>query len=388
MIGPAGIGLPLFMHCPQVVFCLPMDERLPSYGSKHRHDLVLVPKPTTRVLKIRSGTEQTSAAGSRKQNGFFSTVLGIPQSLWRQMVNPLSNFGFGKRSVWEGGVGLFVISGAVLLSLTVAWLKDYQVRSRTHKYQAVVQFSKANGICVGTPVRIRGVDVGNVISFRSTLDSIDVVVQVQDANVVIPRNSLVEVNQSGLLMETIIDITPRHPLPKPTVGPLDPRCSEEGLLVCDRDKIKGEQGVNLDELVGVFTKLAREVDAIGISQVYSLADRIGKSMEDAKPLLSKVEGLAEDLKPLLKEVQNGGLLRELQQLAKVLSEASLDLRRLNDSVMTPENMELLRQSVSTLTKTLKNIESISGDVSGLTGDATTRHNLKILIESLSRLVAD
>ena len=92
----------------------------------------------------------------------------------------------------------------------------------------------------------------------------------------------------------------------------------------------------------------------------------------------------------------------------------IDVKALNESVLTPDNRELLQQSVSTLTKTLKNIEvilwkifsryncfvniflktfmqqmflqSISGDVSNITGDATTRHNLKHLIEALTRLL--
>lgn len=348
-------------------------------------------QPKRGSFTVRAAVEQPSSPASvdakASKISLFPAVLGLPKSLWEQLVNPLSNFGFGKRSVWEGGVGIFIISGAVLLSLTVSWLKGYQVRGRMQKYQAVVEFSKANGIRVGTPVRIRGVDVGNVVSVKSSLDSIDVVIQILDAKVVIPKGSLVEVNQSGLLMDTLIDVTPPNQLPRPTVGPLDPRCLEEGMIVCDRQRLKGEQGVNLDELVGLFTRLAREVDAIGIQEIYSLADRVSKTVEDAKPLLSKVTTLVGELEPLLKDVQSGGLLKELEVLMKVVNEASGDLRMLNESILTPENRELLRQSVTTLTKTLKNVESISGDVSGITGDSATRHNLKHLVESLSRLLA-
>eukprot|EP00249_Psilotum_nudum_P018115 c26644_g2_i3 orf=138-1388(+) len=326
--------------------------------------------------------------GSKDRKGFVSIVLDVPRSVWRQVVTPLSNFGFGKQSLWEGGVGLFIVSGFVLLAATLSWLQTYRVRSRTQKYEAVVEFSKACGIAVGTPVRIRGVEVGTVVSVQPSLESIDVVFQVLDSRVIIPRNSLVEVNQSGLLMETLIDITPQYPIPQPTVGPLHPNCAEEALIVCDRQRIKGGQGANLDELVWIVTKISREIDAIGVKEVYSLADRLGITVEEAKPLLAKVEALAGDIEPLLKEVQDGGLLNELQKLAKVLTEVSLDLRKLNSSVLTPDNTELLRQSVATLTQTLKNIESISKDVSGLTGDPATRYNLRQLIESLSRLVAD
>lgn len=89
-------------------------------------------------------------------------------------------------------------------------------------------------------------------------------------------------------METLIDITPRDPIPVPSVGPLHAGCVKEGLIVCDRQKIKGRQGVSLDALVGIFTRIGREVEGIGVANTYSLAERIAAVVEDAKPLLTKV----------------------------------------------------------------------------------------------------
>lgn len=51
-------------------------------------------------------------------------------------------------------------------------------------------------------------------------------------------------------------------------------------------------------------------------------------------------------------------------------------------------MKALRESVVTLTKTLEHIETITGDVGGLTGDNKVKGNIKQLIEALSRLVSD
>lgn len=36
----------------------------------------------------------------------------------------------------------------------------------------------------------------------------------KDATTVIPRNSLIEANQSGLIAEPLIDITPQAPVPQ------------------------------------------------------------------------------------------------------------------------------------------------------------------------------
>jgi len=93
----------------------------------------------------------------------------------------------------------------------------------------------------------------------------------------------------------------------------------------------------------------------------------------------------------------------------------LACRKLKSSMLTPENTDLIKQSIFTLIYTLKNIEvcpfhvsctvwyaflelndmalplsnliqSISSDISGFTGDETTRRNIKLLIKSLSRLL--
>jgi len=57
-------------------------------------------------------------------------------------------------------------------------------------------------------------------------------------------------------------------------------------------------------------------------------------------------------------------------------------------VLTEENVKALRDSIQTLTKTLDNIESITGDVGGVTGDGKVKSNFKQLIEALSRIIAD
>lgn len=89
-------------------------------------------------------------------------------------------------------------------------------------------------------------------------------------------------------METIIDITPRDPIPNASVGPLDPECVKEGLILCDRQKLQGQQGVSLDALVGIFTRLGRDVEEIGIANTYTLAQRVSAVIEEAKPLVAKV----------------------------------------------------------------------------------------------------
>ncbi|KAK9665445.1 hypothetical protein RND81_14G112600 [Saponaria officinalis] len=92
--------------------------------------------------------------------------------------------------------------------------------------------------------------------------------------------------------------------------------------------------------------------------------------------------MSEDIQPLLSEVRDSGLLKEVETLRRSLTQATEDLRRVHSS----ENTELIQKSIYTLIFTLKNIESISSDILGFTGDEATRQNLKLLIKSLSRLL--
>ncbi|CAK8561121.1 unnamed protein product [Lathyrus sativus] len=102
--------------------------------------------------------------------------------------------------------------------------------------------------------------------------------------------------------------------------------------------------------------------------------------------MTKMKAMAEDLQPLLADVRDSGLLKEVENLTRSLTQASDDLRRAHSSIMTPENIELIQKSIYTLIFTLKNIENVSSDILGFTGDEATRKNLKLLIKSLSRLL--
>ncbi|KAL1567839.1 Protein TRIGALACTOSYLDIACYLGLYCEROL 2, chloroplastic [Salvia divinorum] len=342
----------------------------------------------SKTLTIRANSSSADADHNlqSESKSFLSLALDVSSAIWKRTLRPLSDFGFGGKSVWEGGVGLFLISGAFLLAFSLAWLRGFQLRSKFNKYLAVFEFDQASGICTGTPVRIRGVNVGNVVRVNPSLRNIEAIVEIEDDKVIIPRNSLVEVNQSGLLMETLIDITPQDPIPVPSVGPLHAGCVKEGLIVCDKQKLKGRQGVSLDALVGIFTRIGREVEGIGVANTYSLAEQIAAVVEEARPLLTKIQALAEDVEPLLAEVHDSGLLKEAKKLTKSLTRASEDLRKVQSSILTPENTELIQKSIYTLIFTLKNIENISSDILGFTGDEATRKNLKLLIKSLSRLL--
>ena len=59
--------------------------------------------------------------------------------------------------------------------------------------------------------------------------------------------------------------TTQLPLPTFSRGPLDPGCEDEDAIVCHNGHIKGQQGVALDDLVYIMTRMARQMEAEGVS---------------------------------------------------------------------------------------------------------------------------
>mmetsp|Transcript_29419 Transcript_29419/g.49427 ORF Transcript_29419/g.49427 Transcript_29419/m.49427 type:complete len:461 (-) Transcript_29419:136-1518(-) len=334
--------------------------------------------PLEAVNDGKSGQPDSSGVPDNRENIF--------RMLWERVLRPLRDFGFGRKNIWEGGVGLFLIGGFAILGCLFGWVQGFALRNRAQAYRAVIEFPLASGITVGTPVRVRGVTVGNVLSVKPTIAKVDVLVEVNDSAIAIPRNSMIEANQTGLVAETMIDITPQDPIPTFQYGPLDSQCKEEGVVLCNRDRIKGETGYSLDQLVAVMTKLAREVDKHGLEKTLVLGDRMGDMLTEARPLIDQALKLSQELLPVLRQVKDRNMVATMERLTETALSTAADLKRLESAILTDENTELLRQSVATLTKTLQHVESISGDIGSVTGDPKTKHNLRNLIQALSRLV--
>ncbi|GFR46251.1 hypothetical protein Agub_g7800 [Astrephomene gubernaculifera] len=299
----------------------------------------------------------------------------------------LSDYGIGRKSLLEGGVGLFLLAGAGAGVALVAWARGNALRTGT-PYNATIELPLACGITIGTPLRIRGVQVGQVLAVKPSLERVDVLVEVGDVSSVIPRSSVIEANQSGLIAEPLLDVTPQLPVPPYTALPHDPRCGEEGVLVCHNGRIAGRQGVALDDLVYIMTRLARQAESDGVDKVFAAAESATALMEAAGPLVATASQLTEQLTPLLAELRGGGLVGNVEALTRTASDAAADIRRLQSAVLTEENVRALRQAVLTICKTLDNVESISSDVSLLARDSGVQRNLKTLVQALSRLLDD
>lgn len=148
--------------------------------------------------------------------------------------------------------------------------------------------------------QLRGIQIGSVLNVQPHLDRVDVMLEVRDENIVIPRNSRIYANQSGLIAEPLVDIMPQLPIPDYTSSPLAPDCLTEGALVCHNGMIVGEKGVALDDLVYTSTRLMRGMDAGGgMDGLLAAADTMSEAVKNAQPLIDATTLLLNQVRSLL-----------------------------------------------------------------------------------------
>ena len=226
------------------------------------------------------------------------------------------------RTVREGSVGLFILLGLGLFAGLVLWLRGLNLGKRS--YTAVVEFANVGGIQEGAAVRYRGVNVGNILAVRPGPNKVEVDIEITPADLIIPRDVRVEANQSGLISEVSIDITPLKPLPSGVViaKPLDENC-DRTLIVCDGSRLQGQIGISTDELIRASTRFA---------SVYSdptLYANINAAARNASVAAAGVTSLTRELSNLTKATQ--------QQLGNFSATANSVQRAANQISATTSN---------------------------------------------------
>ncbi len=120
------------------------------------------------------------------------------------------------RSV-EFKVGLFVFLGLVVLTWFVLLIGDFKLMKVGYRINAV--FSFANGIKVGAPVRIAGVDKGEVKEIHLSHDDdnkpLITISAWVEGDTKIPSDSRAWVNTLGLLGEKYLEIIPGEAYDRP-----------------------------------------------------------------------------------------------------------------------------------------------------------------------------
>lgn len=193
------------------------------------------------------------------------------------------------RSRLELSVGIFIVIGLIILFFFVFLIRDFQIVKPGYRFDIVFGF--ANGVKMNAPVRLAGVDVGEVkgLSIYRDKDSnktmVDILVWVNNS-AKIPVNSEVWINTLGLLGEKYIEIIPGD---------------NYGKVLRDKDVIRGKDPISMEEITEHTKELVLKIDD-AISGLNGLLGKINKGegtigrLVFDETIYKNMEEMSEDLK--------------------------------------------------------------------------------------------
>lgn len=281
------------------------------------------------------------------------------------------------RAVREGSVGLFFLLGVGIFAGLFLWLRGLSVGERT--YKAVIEFPRVNGMQEGAAVRFRGVNVGKISALRPLPNGVEVDVAISPADLLIPRDVLVEANQSGIISEVSVDITPREQLAEGAVAakPLDPNC-DRNLIVCNGSRLRGQIGISTDEFIRSSTRF---LNVYSNEELYS---NVNAAARNASIAAAQVAQLTRELSTLSKVTQQQ--VSSFSATNKSVQKAVDQLSASSDK--TAAQFRLTATDVSRLVKNLDSLVTTnrSSLVTVLNNLTQTSQQLRTTVNSLTPTV--
>jgi phospholipid/cholesterol/gamma-HCH transport system substrate-binding protein len=291
------------------------------------------------------------------------------------------------RVVREGSVGLLVLAGLGLLAGAFAWIRGATWGDSS--YALAVELPDTLGLNVGSPVRFRGVKVGEVTSLNAQTNGVVVTVEVQPATLLIPRDSRAEASQSGFIGQVSLDFRPQEGAPRvETQGDLSPfgsRC-DRALILCDGDRLGGEVGANFDQLIRSTTNIATQLGETDLKQALANLSTAARSVTQlsrrANVTLRDVSGAATELNQLSRETRQQlqnveGVTTSLTQAADQVGNAAGQVGTLGPKfsntadrlgIAANEVTTLVQVNRGTLITTLDNLKVASQDLKVVVND--------------------
>jgi phospholipid/cholesterol/gamma-HCH transport system substrate-binding protein len=293
------------------------------------------------------------------------------------------------RTIREGSVGLLLLVGVGVLGGFFLWLN--RLTTGNNSYKAIVEFANAGGMQKGGPVRFRGVQIGNISAIRPNPNGVDVEIEISQRDLIIPANVIVEANQSGLISENIIDITPSSPITfspgDVKAKPLDKNCDRQK-IVCSGSRLKGGTGTSFDELIRKSTKLA---DTYSDEKFYS---NLNKVLDSTAVAAANIAQLSANLNTLTKTAQNeiktfSSTASSIERAANnVSSSATQTINKFGDTADTfGDTADKLNSTVNQFSTTAKDISSTTKQVSSLLTnlDSLVTTNRSSLVSTLNNI---
>lgn len=136
----------------------------------------------------------------------------------------------------------------------------YFLRLKNSKYSFFIEFNHANGITLGTPIRMRGINIGHIQNMKLKIDCILVIAKINSNKIIISKDSIIETTQTGLLNESVIDIIPVKRFNKYLKYSPSSSFCDSSIIICNNSYMLGDRGLNYDDLVRSTTRISQRFD--------------------------------------------------------------------------------------------------------------------------------
>ncbi len=259
-------------------------------------------------------------------------------------------------------VGVTVIVASVILAILI-FLMTGEVGLFTKKIKLRSYFENAEGLRVGAPVRLEGVDIGNVVGIRVVdrkLAPVEVLLKVSTRyKTQVRKDSQAVLATAGVLGETFVDISS-----KSAKGP--PAENNDELPTQTRpdiqDMVRASQGTlqNIDVLI-------RRLDRI-VSTIESGQGSVGKLINDPE--------LYNRLNDTLSEMQN------------VVNQVSSGKGSIGKLINDQELYDKLNASITKVDRMVDEIDSGKGTVGKLIKDPALYNEAHSTIAKANQMMAD
>lgn len=166
-----------------------------------------------------------------------------------------------------------------LIHLATNYLEGKLHQGTIHKFE----FHDADSVSVGSPVRIMGITVGNVIKVAPKGDMAEITIKIKDESIKIPSSSSISVQFTGLAGSRSIEITPPDEIKEQTLNPLN---------VADYEETTHTEENNF-----------KVVEPIRVSQVFDIQKEISLSILDLSTNILESFGTG-DINKLRKNIVN------------------------------------------------------------------------------------
>jgi phospholipid/cholesterol/gamma-HCH transport system substrate-binding protein len=212
----------------------------------------------------------------------------------------------------------------VILAIVAGGAAFFLLRgSATKKLSA--QFGSAVGVYTGTPVKILGIDVGQVTGVHPNGATVTVDME-YDSKYKVPANAIVVIVANSLVSDRYLQLAPAYPGHGPTLP--------DGAKIGEK---RTAYPAELDDIYSALSKLSVALGPKGANKHGALNDLVNVAAANLQGNGANLGNSISKLAAAARTLANGrgdlfGTVRNLQQFTKALSDSDAQVRHFNEQL--------------------------------------------------------